>query len=154
MTILGVFVKRAGGYEDMTPAPSWVKVRGQYLPWDQPSVVMKANGVYDLGNGVIPTNITPPDITGPNANPGTTLTCTPGTWDGNPDPVITHQWQRDGADIPGETGLTYVIQEADRGFAVSCQERGTNLVGSVVVSSSAVFPPDTAFSNEFTAEFH
>lgn len=154
MSILGVSVKRGGAYEDMGPAPSWIKISGFYLPWNAPVVAIKALGVYDIGNGEAPSNIVPPIISGADNLPGTVLLCEDGTWAGNPTPALTHQWQRDGIDIPGAIVPLYVIQEADRGHAITCQERGTNLLGSLTVSSNSITPPDTAFSNEFTSEFH
>lgn len=44
---------------------------------------------------------------------GSTLTATPGSWDGFPAPTITYQWYRGATPIGGATGLTYDTVEAD-----------------------------------------
>lgn len=87
-----------------------------------------------------PTPVLLPEVTG-NMGIGDTLTITPGLWiyDG-PDPGDqTWQQQLDGSDIPGGTGLSYVIEAADAGksFAVAetfggvtAQSVGTNLVAA------------------------
>lgn len=51
---------------------------------------------------------------------GQTLTVIPGTWTGSP--VLTYQWLRDGAAIPGATGLTYVLQAADDTALITVRE--------------------------------
>jgi hypothetical protein len=84
-----------------------------------------------------PINTTPPVISGTNTV-GSTLTCTPGTWSGFPTPTITRQWQKDGADISGSTGLTYVVQVGDVNAAITCLETATNSEGSDTKSSNVI----------------
>jgi len=63
-----------------------------------------------------------PSIAGSNGL-GDTLTATPGTWLGNPEPdTVTGQWRRDGIAIAGETGLTYVITADDSGAVIDYLE--------------------------------
>ena len=40
---------------------------------------------------------------------GSLLTCSTGTWLGNPAPTFTYQWQRNGVNIAGQTGNTHTI---------------------------------------------
>jgi len=148
---INVFVAKAGVYAFLgVSAPVFLKVGGAYQAWDAPDVVIKANGVYDVGAGVLPFNITPPVIAGDNF-PGSTLTCTPGTWGGTPAPTVTHQWQAGGIDILGATGLTYVTQFTDGGKAITCVERGTSVVGSIGRPSNAIqMPPPSGFARGFS----
>jgi hypothetical protein len=83
------------------------------------------------GGGVssIPSFTVEADITGTEAA-GSTLTCDNGTLTGSPVPTITKQWKRNGVDIAGETGSTYLLVSADLGTTVSCLVTATNSVGS------------------------
>src|SRR5438067_4385661 len=46
------------------------------------------------GRSEAPVNTRPPEASGTPAV-GETLTCSPGTWSGNPAPVLTYRWVRD-----------------------------------------------------------
>ena len=141
-------IKRNAAYGPQSATLDRVKVGGTYVP--ATNLRMKVNGVYDAGAGVLPFNITPPVIAGDNF-PGSILTCTPGTWGGTPTPLVTHQWQADGIDILGATGLTYVTQFEDGGKAITCLERGTNVVGSIGQPSNAIqMPPPSGFGRGFS----
>lgn len=85
-------------------------------------------------------NITPPSIAGAGSTPGTTLTVTPGTWTGNPAPTLTYQWELGGTPIAGQTGLTYVIQDADRGLPITCVESAVNPQGQGSATSNSITP--------------
>ena len=149
---INVYVANGGAYDFLgVSVNGFVKAGGQYHAWDAPNVVIKANGVYDFGAGVVPFNLTPPSIAG---DPffGETLTCTPGTWDGTPTPVVTHQWQHNGADILGATGLTYEVQYGDAATNITCLERGSSVAGSTSIASNALaVPPRSGFSRGFSA---
>jgi hypothetical protein len=71
---------------------------------------------------------TSPTISGSSLAVGTAWTCTPGTYQGSP--TLTHQWV-DGNqnNIPGATGVTYVLGAAESGSVVSCVEIATNSTG-------------------------
>lgn len=88
-------------------------------------------------------NLIPPDITG-TGNQGDTLSVTPGLWliDPSLNATPSYQWLRDGAEIAGSTGQSYVVQAADAGTTMSCRE--TLGPGSVASSGIAVdAPPGT-----------
>jgi|GEM_PF-1735924 len=57
---------------------------------------------------------------------GETLTCTVGTWTGEPAPTFTEQWLRDGTPIPSATAATYVVQPVDAGESLACDVTATN----------------------------
>jgi virginiamycin B lyase len=61
-----------------------------------------------------------PTITG-TAQAGQTLTCDPDAidWTGSP-ASFTYQWLRDGAQIAGAIGTTYLLTDLDAGHAVTC----------------------------------
>lgn len=82
-----------------------------------------------------PVNSVAPAITG-TATVGETLTVTNGTWSGSP--TYTRQWKRDGANISGATGLTYVLVAADSGKTITCVVTATNAGGAVTATSNAV----------------
>ena len=59
-----------------------------------------------------PVNTTAPSISG-TPEVGQTLTASTGTWTGTAPITYTYKWKRNGVDIPGATGSTYVAQAAD-----------------------------------------
>lgn len=145
-----ISVKKAGGYVAIAEAELKIKFFGEYI--DASILRLKAGGAY-VTSGTIPVNTVAPTLAG-DAALGATLTCTPGTWTGNPTPVITHHWEADGIDIPGETGLTYVTQPEDAGKLIRCVERATNSLASLVMPTNAILMPDTGFSSGFDSGFH
>ena len=82
-----------------------------------------------------PTNLTL-SVSGPGKH-GEVQTVT-STWDGDPAPVLTYQWQRDGVAISGATAATYTPVADDVGKALRVVVTGTNHMGPVAVISSAV----------------
>jgi hypothetical protein len=76
-----------------------------------------------------PVNTAAPTVAGTPAV-GNTLTATPGTWTGTPTPTLAYQWERNSSDIPGATGLTYVLVTADVGNNIRVRETGTNVAGT------------------------
>ena len=85
-----------------------------------------------------PTNIDPPLIdTGVIWEVGNTIGFTSG-WDGNPVPVLTYQWLRNGGDITGETNDTYLTVSADLNQLVSVKVIATNSQGTTFEVSNAV----------------
>ena len=85
-----------------------------------------------------PTNIDPPLIdTGVIWEVGNTIGFTSG-WDGNPVPVLTYQWLRNGGDITGETNDNYTTVSADLNQLVSVKVIATNSQGTTFEVSNAV----------------
>lgn len=75
---------------------------------------------------------------------GTQLTCTPGTYTGDPAPAVTRQWQSSPAgagtwsNIGGATGLTYTPSAGDAGKDIRCVETAANNSGSTTGTSNTV----------------
>ncbi len=87
-----------------------------------------------------PQNLTAPEVTG-TAVVGGTLTCSPGTWNGQPAPTYAYQWQLAGADIPSATANTFTVVAADRGLLLSCRVTARNHEGTESATSRGVQVP-------------
>ena len=85
--------------------------------------------------GSAPENLLAPTVSG-SAALGARLTCSEGTWSGNPVPALTYQWLRDGSSIASATAGTYVVVEADQGHSLSCRVAAINNEGVVYENSS------------------
>ncbi len=75
-----------------------------------------------------------------------TLTATPGTWD-PADVVLSYQWRRDGAAIPGATDPTYAPVAADIGHALTVALTGSKagyFVTTVVSPATALIASATS----------
>jgi hypothetical protein len=71
-----------------------------------------------------------------------TMLCSTGIWTGNPIPSsFTYLWLRDGTGIGGATGSTYFVQEADRGYTLTCEVTASNSVGHQAATSLGVAYP-------------
>ncbi len=90
----------------------------------------------------------PAVIVGPQATGepvvGAELTCLRGEWRGEPPPVFTYQWLRDGAPLASATASTYTVSNADRGRWLSCQVTAANSEGAEEVTSGAIEIPGSA----------
>ena len=75
-----------------------------------------------------------PIVTG-TRSPGSTLTCTNGTWAGSPS-GYTREWTANGTTIPGQTATTLVITHA-LGTQLRCVVTATNAGGSASATSAA-----------------
>jgi hypothetical protein len=80
-----------------------------------------------------PQNTSVPTLLG-NPQTGQTIRSSDGMWANYPT-SITYQWQRDGADLAGQTANTYVVQAADEGTYLRCVVTATNAAGSASVNS-------------------
>jgi hypothetical protein len=69
---------------------------------------------------------------------GMPLQLDPGLWHGVPAPVLALQWQRDGSDIPGATGPTYLPGPSDDAARLRVRVTATNLHGSVTAHSDEI----------------
>ena len=92
----------------------------------------------DLVSG--PVNLAPPVLSGTLA-PGEVLTASDGLWihdTGAGVPTQSWQWQRAGADIPGETAASYTFQASDIGQGISAVETLTDTAGQRSASTEVV----------------
>ncbi len=78
-----------------------------------------------------------PRLSGPGLI-GTPLQLDPGLWHGVPAPVLALQWQRDGSDIPGATGPTYLPGPSDDAAWLRARVTATNLHGTAAAHSSEI----------------
>jgi hypothetical protein len=93
----------------------------------------------------VPTNTALPVISGSPAV-GSTLSCSSGSWTGEPQSKLTvgwpltstfgYQWLRDGAGIVGAASDAYVVQAADVGHALVCEVSATNEAGHASAKSN------------------
>lgn len=87
-----------------------------------------------------------PQVSGPNAQVGTQLTCSQGQVDGQA-PTVTRQWLRANADgsgvqeIAGATAATYTITGADQGRKLLCRVTATDGGGSTTQTSPTTSGP-------------
>jgi hypothetical protein len=81
-----------------------------------------------------------PELSGAAAV-GATLTCAPGTWNGEPAPTYTYQWLLNGVNIPSATSNTYVVGPADRGLSLACQVTASNHEGTQQAISKGLHIP-------------
>jgi hypothetical protein len=104
-----------------------------------------ASGSGSATELVAPVNTVAPSVTG-DAEVGSVLTTTNGTWTGNPTPTYTRAWQRsaDGstgwAAIAGATAATYTLVEDDDAQYIRCVVTATNSAGSDTADSNVVGP--------------
>ena len=90
-------------------------------------VVESENSVLIPGeHGTPPRNEVPPEISPASGKVGTKLTCSQGTWSGNPTPSFTYQWFRSETAISKATTNSYTLEEADAGHEIVCKVTGTN----------------------------
>jgi hypothetical protein len=94
-----------------------------------------STGPTTTTSGTVPTEIGPPTISG-SGEPGSTLTCSQGTWSGSPT-RFTYQWYRDGTPIAGATSSTYTVQTSDEGLTITCAVSAANAKGSAAATSSS-----------------
>jgi len=79
---------------------------------------------------------------------GSLLTCSSGSWTGEPElalvagwPLVgtfSYQWLRDGTPIAGATSDAYIVQAADLGHSLICEVTAANVAGRVSARSAAL----------------
>jgi hypothetical protein len=79
-----------------------------------------------------PVNTISPVLTGTPAL-GQTLTCSPGSWSGDPS-AFAYVWLRDGSPIAGQTASSYVVQAVDEGHSLSCAVTAANSGGEYTIA--------------------
>jgi hypothetical protein len=90
--------------------------------------------------GLQPQNTSAPTVAG-NAVVGEALTCTPGTWSGQPTPTYAYQWLLDGIAIPAATASTFVVTTADPGLSLACEVTASNHEGNQSAISAPLHIP-------------
>jgi hypothetical protein len=84
-------------------------------------------------------NLEAPSVTGAVAG-GSTVTCAPGRWDGNP--LLTRAWLVDGKVVAGATGETFQLPApGDAPVQVSCRVTGRSIRGSATADAAPVVLP-------------
>src|SRR5205807_38554 len=115
---------------------------GSLLPYNG-GPVMHTNTTYAIYWLPTAGNASPPVVTG-SAVVSSTLTTSPGTWNGAPS-GYSYQWQRCSSartscvDIPCATAASYKLTSADGGHTVRSTIRATNVNGTSAVTRSS--PP-------------
>lgn len=97
-------------------------------------------------SAIAPENVLPPFIVGSlgeTSSPfapvvGEVLNCNVGGWIAMTG--TTFQWNSAGAPISGATTRTYTVQSGDHTKAITCAVTGTNINGSLVVTTPATLP--------------
>ena len=139
-----------------------VNVTGQSVTVSVGTVTLKATQVNPTGNSVtasvgsptvntLPTNVVPPSISLNSGYAGhyagSKYTAVPGTWSGGG--TVTGNWQINGANIPGATGLTYTLTFAQEGLPLRYQETNTGVIAnSNALQRPALTPLDTSTSSK------
>ena len=65
------------------------------------------------------------------------LACSPGTWEGVADIVLTYQWESDNVVIDGATNASFTVLAAQAGTDVTCVVTGTNGEGADTAETAA-----------------
>jgi hypothetical protein len=94
---------------------------------------------WEVSSGA-PVNTVAPEITGV-AQTDQKVTCSKGTWTGNPTITFAFQWKRNGVNITlyAQAEL-YKLVTADVGTNITCQVTATNGVGSAIAISNTIIP--------------
>lgn len=119
---------------------------GDALTFKIPSADESDGGVQSLVNTALPQIAGSPAV-------GQTLTATAGSWS-LPTSQIAFQWQRDGADILGATGQSYVVSAADafQKMRVVVTAKSGALVASAISTEVLVGGSGTVWTVANTAE--
>lgn len=128
---------RAGQGDDVGSQPGFVGSIDELAIYG--GAIWTANAHYHAAF-VAPANTSAPSLSG-TAKLGQTLTASGGTWTGAPAPALAYDWQRcDGGGgncvpIPGASGSTYTVADADAGSTLRAVVTGTNPGGAVTVGT-------------------
>lgn len=93
-----------------------------------------------------PEALVAPSLSGP-PSVGAAVTGDPGSWDGYPEPTLSHRWLVDGAPVPG--GLSFTPDAALEGRTLALEITAASAAGTVVrVTDPAVILPAQPLVNE------
>ena len=90
-------------------------------------------------DGASPHNTVSPAVSGvPSV--GDVLSCSPGSWTGDPAPTYSYSWLRDGIAMnPVSSTDEYTVQKADEGSRIECEVTAENIEGSERAFSLGVY---------------
>lgn len=91
----------------------------------------------DTGEAVAPSLVTPPSLAG-SGRPGEALGVDPGAWQGIPAPTLALQWLREGVEISGATGTSYLPGDEDDGLGITCRITARNAAGVVTAEPEQI----------------
>jgi predicted outer membrane repeat protein len=98
-------------------------------------------GAYEVQ---LPVDTAPPSIAG-TPGLGQTLTCSPGSWNGDSvTPTYAYSWTSNGTQVG--TGTQYLIQASDAGHQIGCTVAADNGAGAVDANSATVLVPAPGIS--------
>lgn len=90
----------------------------------------------DDGAYVTPVNIVQPSVDVSTVANGGTVTCSPGTWQGDPTITYSYQWYAGNTIMAGKTTAALATVAGDQGKTVKCRVTGTNSAGSSTADSA------------------
>ena len=96
-------------------------------------------------SGNPPVNTEAPQLTG-TPEVGETLHCSNGGWEN--EPTFEQAWLRDGGQIAGKEGSSYVVQSADRGHTITCEVTAHNEDGAASKGSNGLYVPAPPVNTE------
>jgi hypothetical protein len=104
------------------------------------SMFLATHGILARANGSAPpVNTVAPLLSGTSVV-GSSLSCTTGTWTGDPVPTYTYQWYRGATLITGATSSSYTLVQADAGNTsnITCQVTASNGIGTATATSNTI----------------
>jgi PKD repeat protein len=84
-----------------------------------------------------PASLVAPSLSG-SGRVGAPMLVDPGVWSGDPTPVLSLRWRRNGAGILGSTGAEYTPVAADDGADLDCLVTAVNAAGSAEAATGTV----------------
>lgn len=126
-----VVVVTSGPVEGGAPIPVYDAGNDALYSADAALPVYVVSGILGVQ---APANTVLPVVSG-ITTVGQTLSTTDGTWANTPT-NFSYQWKRNGANIGGATGNTYVIQAADANTTLTVTVTATNAAGSTSATSA------------------
>ena len=119
--------------------PYFQKRYGVKMPvWAMNMRFFSADAPFDPIMPTSPINLTAAVIGGPEPVGSVMFIEISSTWSGDPTPVITQQWKRNGVDIAGATGVTYTTVVADAATTLTLVETATSLGGVARATSNEI----------------
>jgi hypothetical protein len=110
---------------------------GNPVTLSAPATTGEVNAALELR---APFDVTAPTVAGTPAV-GQLLTCSTGTWNGEPPLTYAYKWLRDGVAVAGASADTYAVSTADVGESLVCEVTATNKGASASTISGAVSVP-------------